>query len=383
MSERTALAISTTWTCVSILSEAIASLPCKLMRRTDSGHVEETTNPLFRLLAFSPNPEQTAFQFWSTMVGCSALTGNSYALVMRKDKSKNSPVESIWPLHPLKTEPLRQKDGSLVFKTSDGMQDGTYRLIDAADILHFPLFSMDGIRGVGPVSAAIDTFANARAMEKYSARFFANDATPPSLLIRKGDPPKDPKVQAEIRESWRAAHSGENQHTQGFLFGDWDVKTIGLNPEATSLIASRNYTRADIAAMFKIPPQMVGSLEKMTGSNYTSQQLSFVVEALMPIVTRIEQVLKLRLLNSPGSEDLFFKIDVRQRLRGDDESQLRTLALGRQWGILTSDECRIALGYNPIGDEAGKARIFPTNMGNMANIDELPLDSKDNKDDNQ
>jgi HK97 family phage portal protein len=265
------------------------------------------------------------------------------------------------------------------------MKEGTYRIISAADILHFPLFSFDGIKGIGPVTACRESFATSKAMELYGARWFANGSTPPSMLIHKGQPP-DPKVQAEIRESWKAAHSGENQHSQGFLFGDWSVQTIGLDPQTVQLIAARNYTRADIAAMFKIPGQMVGSLERMSGSNYTTQQLSFVTEALMPIVHRIEQVLKLRLLNGKGAEDLFFKIDVRQRLRGDDESQLRTLALGRQWGILTSDECRVALGYNPIGDEAGNSRIYPTNMANMENMDQpsgQTVTDKDNQDDNQ
>ena len=40
VSERTALAISTVYTCVTILSEGIASLPCKLMRRLAKGRAD-------------------------------------------------------------------------------------------------------------------------------------------------------------------------------------------------------------------------------------------------------------------------------------------------------------------------------------------------------
>jgi HK97 family phage portal protein len=273
------------------------------------------------------------------------------------------------------------------------MKDGNYRVIAAADILHFPLFSLDGIKGVGPIRAAREAFASARAMEKYGARFFANGAQPPSLLIRKGAAP-DPKVQAEIRESWKAAHSGENQHSQGFLYGDWDVKTIGLDPQDTQFIAARNYTRADIAAMFKINPQMVGSLERMSNNNWTGQQLAFVIDTLRPIIIRIEQEIQRKLLPTVGRNAgrLFVTFDVTERLRGDFEAQTRTLALGRQWGILTSDECRVVLGYNPVGDAAGSALIYPVNMANMEqlpaqasmqNIDEPPPEEKDNQNENQ
>ena len=240
------------------------------------------------------------------------------------------------------------------------MPDGTYRLIAAKDVLHFPLFSMDGVKGVGPISSARESFATARAMEKYGARFFANNAQPPSLLIRNGSSP-DPKVQTEIRESWRAAHAGENQHSQGFLFGDWKVETIGLNPEDTQFIAATNYTRADIAAMFRVAPQMVGSLERLSNNNYTQQQLSFVTDTLRPIIIRIEQEIQRKLLSGKGAKDLFVTFDVTERTRGDFEAQIRTLALGRQWGIMTGNECRAELGMNPVGPE-GDILIVPVNI---------------------
>jgi HK97 family phage portal protein len=382
INERTALAVSTVYTCVTILAEGVASLPCKLMKRMDKGRTEAIDNPIYNLLANSPNPEMTAFTFWSTMVGSSALTGNAYAQIVR---DSNNTTESIWPLHPLKTEPIRQPDGTLAFKTSDGMKDGTYRIVAAKDILHFPLFSLDGIKGVGPIRAARESFATARAMEKYGARFFANGAQPPTLLIRKGLAP-DPKVQAEIRESWKAAHSGENQHSQGFLYGDWDVKTIGLDPQDTQFISARNYTRADIAAMFRIAPPNVGSLERQSNSNYIQQQLSFVTDTLRPIVIRIEQELQRKLLMN--SAKLFVTFDVTERLRGDVAAQTRTLALGRQWGLMTANECRQELGLNPVGPE-GDVLIVPVNMANAeqlpaeahtTNIDEQPPEDKDNKD---
>ena len=213
ISEKTALAISTVYTCVTILSEAIASLPCRLMQTSARGQEEALEHYLYSLLAYSPNDDMTAFTFWSTIVGCSALTGNAYAQITRDlDGTPNG----FWPLHPLKTQPVRQPDGALAFRTSDGMKDGTYRVIASKDILHFPLFGLDGIKGISPVRAARESFALVKAAEKYGARWFGNGAAVPSVLINKGAKP-DPKVQRELTESWQSKHGGANAHTQAFL----------------------------------------------------------------------------------------------------------------------------------------------------------------------
>jgi HK97 family phage portal protein len=356
-----AMGISTVYTAVTLLAEAVQSLPCRLIRRTDAGNVPATDHALWSLLADEPNPEMTAFTFWGTMVGCSALTGNAYAQILR---DPSGAPESIWPLHPFKTEPIRNPNGQLAFKTTDGMQNGAYRIIASADMLHFPLFSLEGIKGISPVTAARETFAMAKAMEKFGARWFANGAQPSSILINKSTSKPDAKAQAEFREAWQAAHSGSNQHRQGILWGEWDVKTIGLSPEDSQFLLARNYTRSDIGAMFKIPAHMLGSLEKLSNNNYTGQQMGFVTDTLRPILMRIEAELKRKLLKS---SKFFVEFDTTERQRGDFQAMAQSIALTRQWGVLTGNECRDMLGYAPRGAE-GDVLITQVNMLNLESL---------------
>jgi HK97 family phage portal protein len=347
VTERTAMAISTVYTCITVLSEAVASLPCKLMRRLDNkGRVEATDNHLYDLLATAPNDEMTAFTFWSTMVGCSALTGNGYAEITRDvDGTPNG----FWPLHPLKTEPVRQPDGTLAFRTRDGQSnESTYRIIKAKDMLHFPLFGLDGIKGVGPIRAARETFALAKAAEKYGARWFGNGAHAPSVFVYKGAKP-DPKVQAELKESWQSAYGGNNSSKQAFLFGDWDVKTVGLSPEDSQFIVTRNFQRADIAAMFHLQPHQVGDTSRLSNANHTQAQLSFVTDTLRPILCRIEAELKRKLLGL--RTPLFVEFDEGERLRGDFAATMTAISVGRNCGVLTANEGRELLGLNPVGAE--------------------------------
>lgn len=360
VTERTAMAVSTVYTCVTVLSEAVASLPCKLMLRLGNGREEATDHFLYNLLAYEPNPEMTSFTFWSTMVGCSALTGNGYAEITRD--SDGTP-NGLWPLHPLKTDPVRLSDGTLAFRTRDGQKDhSTYRIIAAKNVLHFPLFGLDGIKGVGPVRAARESFALAKAAEKYGARWFGNGATAPSILINKSAKP-DPRVQAELKESWQSAYGGSNVHKQAFLFGDWDVKTIGLSPEDSQFLATRSFQRADIAAMFHLQPHQVGDTSRLSNANHTQAQLSFVTDTLRPILSRIEAELKRKLLGIKSN--LFVQFDLSERLRGDFVATMNGINVGRNSGVLTANEGREMLGLNPVGPE-GDVLITPVNYQNSA-----------------
>lgn len=361
VSERTAMAISTVYSCVTTLAEAVASMPCQLMQIDDTGRQRALDNPLFALLAYEPNPEMSAFTFWATMVGCSALTGNGYAEV-RKDP--DGAYGGFWPLHPWKTEPVRLPDGTLAYRTQDGQKDGSWRYIDARNVLHFPLFAVDGIRGVSPVSAAREAFALAKAAEKFGARFFGNGAHATSVMINKGPKP-DPKVQRELRESWQQAYGGVNAGKQGFLFGDWDVKQLSISPEDSQFLATRNFQRADIAAMYHLQPHQVGDTSRLSNANHTQAQLTYVTDTLRPICARIEAEIKRKLL--ARSPNLFVTFDFTERLRGDMQTQMQSFAFGRQWGFLCVNDIRRALGMNPIGPE-GDTFLYPTNMGDASQL---------------
>lgn len=373
VSERTAMAISTVYTAVTVLAEAVASLPCQLMRVDANGRQQATDQSLYDLLAYEPNPEMSAFTFWSTMVGCSALTGNGYAEIRR---DPDGPVSGLWPLHPWKTEPIRLPDGTLAYRTQDGEKDGSWRMIAAKNILHFPLFALDGIKGVSPVSAAREAFALAKAAEKFGARWFGNGAHVDSVLINKGAKP-DPKVQRELRESWQDAHGGVNSGKQGFLFGDWDVKAIGISPEDSQFLATRNFQRADIGAMFHLQPHQVGDTSRLSNANHVQAELSFATNTLRPICIRIEAELKRKLLAK--SPTLRVSFDFSERLRGDMQTQMQSFAWGKQWGLMTTNEIRAQLGLPKMGPEAD-VLWSPVNMQNSdlmlttKSIQDAPLD---------
>lgn len=358
INETIALQITTVRTCVTVLAESVASLPCILYERGDKGRVEAINHPLHYILGNEPNDEMSAFTFWETIVGANALTGNSYAEIKW---TKDNQVGELYPLNPLITEPHREDDGQLVYRTKQGTRNGRWRIIPVEDILHFRLFSMDGLKGINPVAASRQALGLTRAAEKFGAKFFGNGSKPGGVLSGPAEIKDEQLIQA--KDSWEAAQGGSNQGRVAVLPGEWKYAQIGLSPEDSQFLATRQFQRAEIAAMFRVPSHMAGDTSKISNSSYEQMTLSFVSDTLRPILTRIESELNRKLLHQIGrkANKYFVKFDLSERLRSDHATTMAGIAAGRQWSLMTVDEGRVSLGMNPIGDDS---RLAPVNMMN-------------------
>ena len=75
--ERSAMQMTAVYSCVRILSEAVAGLPLHLYKHTDSdGKAMALDHPLYRLLHDEPNPEMSSFVFRETLMTHLLLWGN-------------------------------------------------------------------------------------------------------------------------------------------------------------------------------------------------------------------------------------------------------------------------------------------------------------------
>ena len=86
--------------------------------------------------------------------------------------------------------------------------------------------------------------------------------------------------------------------------------------------------------MFRVPSHMVGDTSKISNSNYEQMALSFVMDTLRPILSRIESELNRKLMPQLGRKaNMFFcRFDLTERLRGDYATQMKGIALGRHSG---------------------------------------------------
>ena len=354
VNERTAMQTTAVYACVRILAEAVASLPLHVYEYQDDGGKKLVhDHPLYYLLHDEPNPEMTSFVFRETLMSHLLIWGNAYAQIIRDGAGR---VLGLYPLLPDKMEVQRDDRGNIYYEYSRNSDEnpmfkeyGNIKL-KAEDVLHIPGLGFDGLIGYSPIAMAKNAVGMTLACEEYGASFFANGANPGGVLEHPGVL-KDP---SKVRESWNSVYRGvNNAHKIAVLEEGMKYQQIGIPPEEAQFLETRKFQINEIARLYRIPPHMVGDLDKSSFSNIEQQSLEFVKYTLDPWVIRWEQSLQRSLL-LPGEKGKYFiKLNVDGLLRGDYQSRMNGYAVGRQNGWFSANDIREMENMNPIPDEEG------------------------------
>mgnify|MGYP000178789918 CR=1 FL=1 len=91
---------------------------------------------------------------------------------------------------------------------------------------------------------------------------------------------------------------------------------------------TRKFQINEIARMYRIPPHMVGDLEKSSFSNIEQQSLEFVKYTLDPWVVRWEQALQKALLLPQEKNEYFIKLMWMDYCGGTIASRMNGYAVG-------------------------------------------------------
>ena len=376
VTERSAMQMTAVYSCVRILAEAIAGLPLHLYTyKEDGGKEKAIGHPLYLLLHDEPNPEMSSFVFRETLMTHLLLWGNAYAQIIRNGKGE---VVALYPLMPNRMTVDRDSSGQLFYSyqmnNSDAptMKAGAV-ILKPSDVLHIPGLGFDGLVGYSPIAMAKNAIGLAIATEEYGAKFFANGATPGGLLEYPGTV-KDPD---RVRESWNKGFSGsQNAGKVAILEEGMKYTPISIAPEQAQFLETRKFQINEIARIFRVPPHMVGDLEKSSFSNIEQQSLEFVKYTLDPWVVRWEQSLSRALFTPEEKKKYFFKFNVEGLLRGDYQSRMNGYATARQNGWMSANDIRELENLDRIpAEEGGDLYLINGNMlplvhaGAFADID--------------
>ena len=366
VNERSALQMTAVYSCVRILAEAVAGLPFHLYRYTQDGGKEKAIDhSLYRLLHDEPNPEMTSFIFRETLMTHLLMYGNAYAQILRNGKGE---VIALYPLMPNRMRVDRDANGQLYYtytRSSDeaNTMQGTTVTLRPTGVLHIPGLGFDGLVGYSPIAMAKNAIGLAIATEEYGAKFFANGAAPGGVLEHPGVI-KDPD---KLKASWNAAYQGSgNSHRIAVLEEGMKYQSIGISPEQAQFLETRKFQINEIARIFRIPPHMVGDLEKSSFSNIEQQSLEFVKYTLDPWIIRWEQSINRALLLPAEKDTLFAKFNVDGLLRGDYASRMQGYATGIQNGFMSPNDVRTLENMDKIPDALGGNRYLCN--GNMVDI---------------
>ena len=353
VNEFTAMQTTAVYACVRILSETLAALPLQLYRYTPGGKERVYDHPLYHLLHDEPNPEMTSFIFRETLMSHLLIWGNAYAQIIRDRLGR---VQGLYPLRPDKMTVCRDESGQIYYvytKTSDenpAIKPYGQVPLRKDEVLHIPGLGFDGLVGYSPIAMARNAVGMTMACEEYGASFFANGASPSGVLEHPGVL-KDP---AKVRDSWNAVYQGSaNAHKVAVLEEGMKYQQIGIPPEEAQFLETRKFQLSEIARLYRIPPHMIGDLEKSSFNNIEQQSMEFVKYTLDPWVIRWEQAMQKALFLPEEKKQYFLKFNVNGLMRGDYESRMTGYSIGRQNGWLSANDIREMEDMNPVPDEEG------------------------------
>ena len=372
VNERSSMQMTAVYSCVRILSEAVAGLPLHFYRYTDNGGKEKAADhPLYFLLHDEPNPEMTSFVFREALMTHLLLWGNAYSQIIRNGKGE---VIALYPLMPDRMNVERDSKGQLYYEYTVSMDDaptvkGSMVILPPSEVMHIPGLGFDGLVGYSPIAMAKNAIGMAIACEEYGAKFFANGAQPSGVLEHPGTL-KDP---ARVRESWQSTFGGShNANKVAVLEEGMKYTPISISPEQAQFLETRKFQINEIARIFRVPPHMVGDLEKSSFSNIEQQSLEFVKYTLDPWVSRWEQSMARSLLTAEEKKKYFVKFNVDGLLRGDYQSRMNGYAVGRQNGWMSANDIREFENLDRIPEEMGgdlylvNGNMMPLSMSGAA-----------------
>ena len=350
-----AIQVSAVYACVRVIAETIASLPLHVYESTDAGSRKANEHTLYRLLHDEPNNEMTSFIWREVMLSHLLLYGNSYCQILRSGRSR---IVGLYPLLPDHMSVDRDSKGKLTYTYTTS--EGRMEQLNPEDVLHIPGLGFDGVMGYSPIALEKAAIGLGIAAEEYGSKFFQNGARPSGILTH----PNTVKDPASLRASWNAAYGGSgNASRVAVLEEGMTFVPLSMPNNEAQFLETRKFQVTEICRIFRVPPHMIGDLERATFSNIESQNISFAVHTIRPWLVRIEQAINKTLIpeNEKGRYYVQFNID--GLMRGDYKSRMEGYAIARQNGWMSANDIRALENLNPISaEEGGNAFLVNGNM---------------------
>lgn len=360
----TAEGIPAVYACQRAISETAGQIPLKLKRYTDNGKVDARDLALYSVLHDLANPEMTAYHFKEMMTRHLVGWGNAYAEIIRDGAGR---VTALWPLMPWRMTVDRDDTNNKrwVYQGPGGRLH-TWRWHDSRPpILHLMVNSVDGLSGRSPIKVLMDAVGATQAVNQFGMDWFAGYATPAGVLTH---PQKlSPQARQHLREEWEKKHgTWGNKHRVAILQEGMTFSQMSSPPEEAQFIESKGFQISEMCRMYRVPPFMVGHMEKATtwGSGIEQMMLGWLSTGLQPYLVGWKQSLARDCLTAKSFNTHTFVWVERALLRADFKTRMQGYEIQQRIGAATPNEFREWEDLNRRTDPYGDEFMVPTN--NMA-----------------
>jgi HK97 family phage portal protein len=354
ISPMNATQIGTVLACVRIISQAIAKMPFVTYSRTETGRERATSHPVFPLLRMRPDPASSAFTFIQGFVANLLLWGNGYAEITRL---RNGMPVGLTLIESRRVKP-EMVNGQMVYHVSGA---GTApETLNAYEILHVPGMTRNGLVGESVITASRRTLGIAKNAGDMAGTLAANGLRPGGVLetpVKLNEPGP-----SNLRKSFADLYSGPQNAgkvivlEQGVTFKPWTMPA-----QDAELLASRQFSRKEIAEIFGVPLSLLSDNES-AGSNVEATGLNFLNYTLDPLLVSIEQECNYKLFTPVEWDEVYCEFLSQAVLKMDSVARMNFYKGLNGIGAMSADEIRQRENMNLVPDSRGSVFYVPSNM---------------------
>lgn len=321
---------------VRVLAETLQQLPLHLYRRLpDGGRERAADHPLERLLSDAANPWTPASEFRLVLQTGLALHGNAFAFVSRD--GSGVPVELI-PLDSrtvtVTPDPVTMEPRYTVTTAS-----GQRREYDRRDLLHIRSAGTKLYEGDSPIHAAREAIGLAILLEKHASGLFGRGARPAGIL--KYPRVLNDELLARLAKSFGSTYSGgDNAGRTAILEDGVEFVPLQLSSVDSQFLEMRRWQLEEIARVWRLPPHMIGHLERATSLNSAEMGQQFLSLTLLPILRAWTDAIAITLLSADERREYYAEFTVDDLLRADISARFAAYAQAIAHGVLSPNEAR-------------------------------------------
>lgn len=351
-----AMKLSAVYCATQQISNAVSVLPMQVVMIKD-GKKRKIDHSLNNLLNIKPCERFSHFSMMKMMIESLLLKGNAYALIVR---NADLSIKSLEYLDPDNVQPTMGNDGRIKY-----LVNGLKEAVDSVNMIHLYLHLDETYRGISVIRYATSSLDGIWATEKNANNFFKSGGNVNGVITSQAPMTNEQKQQ--VRDSW-GTFSQEGVHVAVLPQG-LDYKPIAIDPDDASLLDSRKYGNLEIARWFNIPPSKLFVLDQESYNSMEFAQLTFLSDTILPITTLIENELNTKLFKPSEIGKLAIDFDFTAILETDKKSQAQYYNSMISNGVLSINEVRDKLGFEPITDEeGGNAHFIQISYGSVANV---------------
>lgn len=331
-----ALSISMVWSCVKILSESLSGLPLKLYEDSGGDRKLISRTDRSQKLLRKPNPYMTMLNFLKFVVVNMALRGNAFALI---ERNRNGDAIGLVPLA-LDSVTIDTEDELLYWVQP---KDGSRFPVSPENMLHFKIFSLDGIVGLSPIEYQAETMGLAKAGQQWSSRFMRKGGFTGGYVIYEQFLTEAQQQQVLAKFPDVRKGDADDIGKMAILQGNPKIVPAGLSQKDAQFIESQQFQEEALAGIYGVPLWLANRAGKTSimGSNLEQQLIGYVTFGLKPYVDAVEDEFNDKLFRGTP-RFVEFVVEGLQRADSAGRATLFAAALGGSGGSgwMTINEVR-------------------------------------------